>query len=263
MSGVRRFYFDRDFGMPEDGNPDADPYGIDLDGTDRESSDEVEIPQPEPEPEPIFTLEQLDMARQEGFAAGHASALQETADSLENRTAQAVESIVDKSAELFHAQREANVQIAEDAVAVAVAVMRKFFPVCAKRYGTEEIEQMVESIVGQFEGEPKITVRIHDSLTESVKARLSRLAASRGYADRIVIAGDGSIRPGDCVVNWSNGGAERLTEALWREIEAVVERNSGSVQQFLGMRSEPAAATVEDTDTEFPQRSRIATLASE
>uniref|UniRef100_UPI001953195E FliH/SctL family protein n=1 Tax=Escherichia coli TaxID=562 RepID=UPI001953195E len=69
-----------------------------------------------------------------------------------------------------------------------------------------------------------LVVRVHDDLLEDARTELTRLAAERGFAGRLVILAEPIIAPGDCRIEWSTGGivldrdetALRIAEAVQR-----------------------------------------------
>ncbi|MBX6322342.1 MAG: flagellar assembly protein FliH, partial [Rhodospirillaceae bacterium] len=69
-------------------------------------------------------------------------------------------------------------------------------------------------------------VRLHDSLLDPLRERLDAVAAGAGFEGRIVILADPAMPVGDCRVEWADGGIERDTDRLWRDIEAALARHA-------------------------------------
>jgi flagellar assembly protein FliH len=145
--------------------------------------------------EPTFSVAELEAARQAAHAEGVAAGLAEAREGYERRAAQALEEAARQIASLHAVQAGSNVAVRRNAIEVAVTVVRKLFPRVEARWG---------------------------------------LAQSAGYPGRLILIADDTIGPGDCRVEWADGGAERLGERLWRDIDAVIQR-------ALGVPSDSAA----------------------
>ena len=180
----------------------------------------VELPPP-----PTFSEEDLAKVREEAFAEGLAEGLRKAAESTEARIAEGATLIGQRLAEMVRSQAEAREEDACEAVQVAQAIARKLFPDLNRRHGLEEIESLVRQSLQRVRGEVQVLLRVHESLADPLSARLESLALSAGFQGNVKIAGSPEVAAGDCRIAWSGGGAGRDTEALWREIDAVIDRN--------------------------------------
>jgi flagellar assembly protein FliH len=75
----------------------------------------------------------------------------------------------------------------------------------------------------------RITVRVHPTLVEAVRQQCGRAAEAASFEGKLIVTADAKIAPGDCRVEWGDGGAERDQTRLWAEIDAVVERALATV----------------------------------
>jgi len=235
MATVRRYLFDRDFDAPEDEPTVAEPGSDALGDSLGESPHADEV---EPEPEPTYSQADLDAAREVGLAEGYNRGVLEAADSLERLVAACLEKLNADVDELFRVQEAANDAIASNAVDIAVAVVRKLFPAYSASHGLGEIEALVLDILKRLQTEPQVRLEIHPSLNEALAARFDACSALMARRDRVILLPNPGLAPGDCVAQWTNGGAERLTETIWNEIAEIVARNGGPKEN-----SEPRPAT--------------------
>jgi flagellar assembly protein FliH len=199
--------------------------------------------------EPTFSVADLEAAKQVARAEGVAVGLEEARAGYERRATQAIEAAARQMALLDAAQAESNAMMRRNAIEVAVVVVRKLFPQLEARHGLAEVEQLVGDSLNQLFDEPRVVIRVHDTLLEVLQGRVEALAQSAGYPGRLILIADGSIGPGDCRVEWADGGAERLGDRLWQHIDTVLRRALGapsdSVARWLATAPPSADAEAE------------------
>ena len=71
---------------------------------------------------------------------------------------------------------------------------------------------------------PQITVFIGADLYDSAKAKLEEIAHARGLEARLNILSDAAMAPGNCRIEWAEGGVVRDRDATLRAIEEAVNR---------------------------------------
>ena len=193
---------------------------------------------------PKFGEEDLEKARAEGFAAGKESGRQEAMQSIEQQISQTLSAISQQMTGLSQAQVQASERQTRGAVEAALTVMRKMFPRLAGRHGLAEIESVVCDCLERLRTEPRLVIRVADSLLDQVEQRVSQLAAHAGFDGKIVFLSQEGLHPGDIRVEWADGGAERDSDRLWREIDQIITRTIGPMQ--------PAADAVEPAPVPAP-----------
>jgi flagellar assembly protein FliH len=156
----------------------------------------------------------------DGFAAGRREAKAES----DRRTALALEEI--KIAMQGIAGRFAGIEnrMETEAVDVAVAVARKL---CAELIAAEplgEIVALVRDCFSHLVATPHLVVRINDSLYESAREKIERLAKQSGFEGRLVILAEPEIATGDCRIEWADGGVVLERGAIDAKIDELVGR---------------------------------------
>lgn len=204
------------------------------------SFDKVEMPEPRArfvaaKPPLSMTEEQFEAARAESFAQGRAKGAEEMRASAEALAAQALARIEERVKDAFAALDIAKDAIKRDAVRASILVVRKLAPGFAKNANLAEIEALVASCLGALLEEPRVVVRVHDSLLDGLKERIAGLAERSGFGGRVVLIADENLGAADCRVEWADGGAERDPDWMWSQIEDVVGR-------FLSGLSIPASS---------------------
>ena len=179
---------------------------------------------------PKFGEEDLEKARTDGFAAGKESGRQEVMQSIGQQISTALNAITGQLTGLSQAQVQASERQARNAVDAALTVMRKMFPHLASRHGLAEIESLVCDCLERLRTEPRIVIRVADSLLDQVEQRVSQLAARAGFDGKIVFLSQEGLHPGDIQVEWADGGAERDSDRLWHKIDQIITRTIGPMQ---------------------------------
>jgi flagellar assembly protein FliH len=176
-------------------------------------------------PPPVtMTEEELAQIRAECFAQGCAKGAEDARAAAEALATQILGRIEERMKETLAAVDLAKDGIKRDAVQAAVFVTRKIVPGFARNANMAEIEALVASCLAKVLDEPRVVVRVHDSLLDPLKERVVALAERSGFSGRIVLIADDKLSAADCRVEWADGGAERDTEWMWSQIEGVVQR---------------------------------------
>ncbi len=159
-------------------------------------------------------------AHRKGFAAGQAQAQNEAAQ----RAAAALARVADGLERLDRALTGIETRLETEAVEVAVAVAAKLAPQLIAREPFAEISALATECFHQLVTTPHIVVRIGADIYETAKDRLEEIARARGFEGRLVVAPDTAMAPGDCRIEWADGGVTRDHAATLSAIDDVVGR---------------------------------------
>ena len=205
-------------------------------------------------PEPTFTAAELEAAKQSAHADGMAAGLDQALRGLERQTAQALEETGRQLASLHERQTKSNEEVRRNALEVAISVVRKLVPGIEARDGISEIERVVVDSLQQVLDQPRVVIRVHDALMQALQGRLKGVSESVGFPGQLVLIADDRLGPSDCRVEWADGGAERIGERIWSEIDAVIDRafavsNNGLPFARAGPPTNPATDAGADQAT--------------
>ncbi|WP_395018105.1 hypothetical protein [Dongia sp.] len=215
MAVVRKFTFDNDFDAPRVVAPKPEPEIVveDL---------------PPPPPPPTFSEEELAAAvaeaRKAAMAEGLAKGKAEATAQTERQTATALGAIAQHFAKVDGEVQAAAGQLRETTLELSLAMVRRLFPEFARQHGLEEVKELLGRCLDQLRTEPRFTVKVASGLAETLKTEVEALAQSRGFEGRIVVAGEEGLKPGDCKIEWSQGGMIRSADDIWKAIEAAMEQ---------------------------------------
>jgi len=210
MTHPHKFLFDRSFDLPDAPRP---------------LSRKTAMP-----PEPTFTKAELEAARAAGFAEGHRQALDETAQSIEARAAAALQTLAATIAEALKSREHAAEAAQRRALETIRAIMRKAVPALCRTAPLLELETLVSECVREAFDEPRIVLRVADGVFDAMQQRLAAITGGAGFAGKVVLLADDSLDPADARVEWAEGGAERDTKRLLRDIDGALARALETIQ---------------------------------
>lgn len=204
MNAPHKFLFDQSFDAPEPLRAGA-----------RKAASEQE---------PTFSKAEIEAAQAAAAGAARAAALAEAARSTEARVAAALAGLEAALQAMLEARAGFAGEAQRRALETASAVLRKTAPALSRKAPLIEIEAMVADCLREAFDEPRVVLRVADGLFEAVQKRLGALTTSTGFAGKVVLLADETLGPGDARVEWAEGGAERDSGRLMRDIEGALAR---------------------------------------
>jgi flagellar assembly protein FliH len=152
-------------------------------------------------------------AHRAGFAAGLAQAQRE-----------ALAVIADGLERLHRALTGIEARLESEAVEVAVAVAGKLAPELIAREPFAEISALATETFSHLVKTPHVVVRIGAEAFEATKVKLDEIAQARGFEGRLVVLAERDLAPGDCRIEWADGGVARDRAATLATIDDAVAR---------------------------------------
>jgi flagellar assembly protein FliH len=107
---------------------------------------------------------------------------------------------------------------------VAVAVARKLAPELIAREPFAELSALAAGCFRHLVAAPHVVVRVNDALQERARAELEETARAGGFDGRLVVLAEPEIAPGDCRIEWADGGVKRDRATIEGAIEESVAR---------------------------------------
>lgn len=197
---------------------------------------------------PAFSQEDLEAAKASGFAAGKKEGLEEALGRQETLLAQLLQKISADLTGLAASEERREEEKHMVAVHLALGIARKLLPGLARKMAREEIEAVISDVLDSRQNEPRIVIRVHDSLLDALKARIDALADENNFAGQLILLSDEDLQPTDCRVEWADGGTEKLFESLYSQVERTILKAVGG--DTTDMRQAPAETPdpAENTD---------------
>jgi flagellar assembly protein FliH len=159
-------------------------------------------------------------ARATAYRDGVAAAVAEA----EARAALAIERIAARVEELSRELAGIEARLEAEAVEVAVAVARKLAPELIAREPLAEIAALARGCFAQLVAAPHVVVRVSDALHAGAREQLDQTARLQGFDGRLIVLGEPEIAPGDCRIEWADGGIVRDRAATDAAIAEAVHR---------------------------------------
>jgi flagellar assembly protein FliH len=197
MHAPAKFLFDNDFAGSSDGRP------------------------------PLAATEhaiKLAEAEAAAYRNGFSAATAEAKANIEQRSVEALERIALALDELHRGLSLAEARIETDAIAVAVAVAKKLAPELVAREPLGEISALAANCFRHLVAAPHVVVRVNDALQAGARQQLEEIVRASGLDSRLVVLAEPEIAPGDCRIEWADGGINRDSAAAAEAIDEAVGR---------------------------------------
>jgi flagellar assembly protein FliH len=159
-------------------------------------------------------------AETRGRRVGHAGAMSDA----EKRGALAMERIAESLTVLASSLQVIEDRLETEAVEVAIAVARKLAPALIDREPFAELAALATDCFAHLTGAPHVSIRVNDAFYSTAREQLEDIARARGFAGRLIVLADADIAPGDCRIEWSDGGIIRDRGKAEAAIAEAVER---------------------------------------
>ena len=156
-------------------------------------------------------------AYRKGFTAGEQQAQQEAANALQPPS----RFISDGLARLDGALTAIEARFETEAVEVAVAVAAKLAPALLAREPLAEISALATECFHQLVAARHVAVRVGAAIYEPAKEKIDH---ARGFEGRLAVMPDETLAPGDCRIEWADGGIICDQAATISAIDEMVGR---------------------------------------
>lgn len=168
-----------------------------------------------PPPAPVFTQEDLDNARAEGHAAGHAAALLENQEHEERAILRTLEAVNGALQVLAQGEAERAALYHDATFRLTMCAFEKAFPVLNAAQGLGELRAALEATLGGLgQDVGQIVLKVAPETLPALQDTLKRSTLD------LRLEAAQTLGPGDFEAYWTDGGAERKAESLG---QAIVE----------------------------------------
>lgn len=166
----------------------------------------------------------LAEAEARGHRKGFAEAQAQESAETSRLAAAALEHLASAFDRLSQTLHGVEAKLEAEAVEVAVAVGCKLAPALIAREPFAEIAALSTECFRQLVAAPHVVVSVNDALYDATRNKLDEVARSSGFEGRLVIMAAPEIAPGDCRIEWADGGLNRDSAAAEAAIAATVDR---------------------------------------
>jgi flagellar assembly protein FliH len=148
-------------------------------------------------------------ARARAYGEGYAAAEAKAAADLALRLATALEQAAAGLDRMNRGLRAIEARLECESAEVAVMVARKLAPELVAREPFAEIAALAAECFSHLVATPHVVVRVNEALYAEARERLAAIAQTRGFGGRLVVLAEPGIAPGDCRIEWADGGLVR------------------------------------------------------
>jgi flagellar assembly protein FliH len=166
-----------------------------------------------------YSEEQMALAKNHSFAQGKAEGLKEAHARQEERLAEILLKMSGYVEKLTAAEDRREVEKSITAAKLSLRITHKLLPQFAQKYAIEEIKHVIIQALEVRRDEPRIAVTVPTIHLDALKERIDAVAIEKGYAGKVILIADDNLAPSDCRVEWADGGAEKIFERLYTQIE--------------------------------------------
>ena len=175
--------------------------------------------------------QQVAAAETRAYRNGYEAAQREARVEADRRMASALEEIKLHVQGIASRVSGVEARIETEAVDVAVAVARKLCGALIEAEPLGEIKGLISDCFAHLVATPHLVVRINDSLYDSAREQIEKLAKQSGFEGRLVILAEPEIPTGDCRIEWADGGVVLERTAIDAKINELVGRYMASRNQ--------------------------------
>lgn len=183
--------------------------------------------------EPIYTEAQLLLAKEQSQLQGKADGVRETRQAQEEATLKCLEKIITLCEKLILAEDRRQIEQLMETVRLTARVTHKLLPQFAEKYSMDEIERVITQAIDARRDEPRIAITVPTMHLDTLKDQIDGMAVEKGYAGKLILIADDHMSPSDVRVEWADGGAERMYERLYAQIETEFAKAIAGMQETL------------------------------
>ena len=186
---------------------------------DSHNFDAPEVPEIDvnaPPPPPVFSLEEIGMAKDEGFNQGHLTGLEEAANSRAQYISTQLEQIATELKGILLAEQRREKTYENEVTGLCEAIFARAFPALNQAHGLTEVTSVIRRVIATQAGQSALVVEVPTGESDEIKKHLET------YSDidlrKVEFNEIDTLERGSCRIHWQNGGALRDHAALADEI---------------------------------------------
>jgi flagellar assembly protein FliH len=158
---------------------------------------------------------------QEGFEAGRTSIDQELI-AREQEARAAMESLVENLPMIASGYDSVIASQSASLHQFVMAIARKLVGEALNQFPDHAISDLIAQCLPILVQKPRLTVEANTPLVNLLTDRLKPMLEQAGFEGEIQFRANDVLAASDTRIEWSGGYAERNTESLWNEIEAIM-----------------------------------------
>lgn len=176
-----------------------------------------------PPPPPVFSEDELAAAKDIAFEQGRQQGQKEQREARETHVADTLKVIADGFSRLFAAETVRESVFEKESLRLAVATLDLIFPSLNEKLGHEEVHKIIEKTLIDHRKTKEIKISVPQGLKGEIETLISRIRSGEHEEVLWRVLEDPALSPGDCRLEWSDGGATRDSLRTARDIRRNIE----------------------------------------
>lgn len=190
-----------------------------------------EPPENLPPPPPVYSEEELAAAKDMSFEQGRQQGQKEQLESREQFVAVTLDTIAQNFSKLFAAETIREAIFEKESLRLAIAALDLLYPSLEGKIGADEVRKAIEQTLTAHRKTKEITIRISEGLKGEIEAMITRIRRDEHEEVLWRVLEDAALAPGECTLEWSDGGAVRDSARTARDIRKNLENLLGEPQE--------------------------------
>ncbi len=167
----------------------------------------------------VWTQNDVEMARQEGFMDGENSAMA----MAQKNAADSLKTIGNLMQMLIGRLSKEAQDLNEDAVLVALSAAKSLAGHAIDQFEKVAIENYFKEVLENLRNVPRICIKINNESRDLIAPSLMKLAQDIGFEGQIEIRGDDNQARGDCSFEWQGGAIRHNQQQALENIEKAAQ----------------------------------------
>ena len=215
MAALEKFLFDVDFGHEVDKQEKVNLTTVEVDPMTIPKYSEIDMKQTEA------------AAQANGYNEGHSEGLEQARTETGAQLFELLTQVTSQMKNLIAVENMNKENALGEAVGIAEQIGKKLAHGLIARQPMAEIKTVIAKCMEEAGTEllrNQITVKVAPDLVDATNELFQEKAIQNGVKTSIKVMSDESLSYSDCLVEWSDGGAERRTLNIERKIDVAIER---------------------------------------
>lgn len=174
-----------------------------------------------------YTDAQIAEIQQLSFQEGQENGRELAISSIEMNIENQLEQIFANLSNLLLDTQDQIEQVRGQAAELALIIAKKFVPALIEENPTAEIEKLFASCVSSLNAEPRIVIRVEESIVDILKDKIDSMARKAGYPGRIVLIGETYPHQAMCQIEWVDGGVTHRSPEQMNQIDQKIMAFTG------------------------------------
>ena len=160
----------------------------------------------------------------QGVAEGNRKAQEEIKSSIETEVLKAVGKAQSSLAAHIKERELQHRDLKYASVEIAIAVIKKIFPLYEKSFGYDELKHQIDKVLIQLADEDAVTMEVSASLSKEQQQHLQDMFAVEGLAGKVQMHQRQDLQLSDVVLKWQGGRLERKVSDILSAVEKLIPR---------------------------------------